>query len=116
MSYGQYHPLPYGEEVGEQILGGLTFSQAGWLLAGLVASHKMAMYVPRLPLPNSLFLFSMIHWLIPLVISAVFAFVKMPQGVSIGAYLVSWYRFKKRRRVLVNRKILPEKRSDLNIG
>jgi hypothetical protein len=102
VSFGSYHSLP-PDPPKEKYAFGLGLVELGWMLAGVILSYKLFKIVPPLPVKN--FLFTKIHALLPLFITAFFAFGKLPQtGLSISEEIVNMIEFKLRNRTLLYRR------------
>lgn len=94
-----YHPLSK-MTVKEKLLFKLSISQSLWVLGGVFIAVKMADIVP--PLPFS-FPYAQIHYMIPLGICCVFAFVNHKSGLSLIQYGWSYILYKLRKGVKINR-------------
>jgi hypothetical protein len=105
--YGQYHEVPYKSNVQEAIIGPFSWSQLLWLTPGVIGSYKLATTIPKLPI-NS-FIFARIHWIIPIIISLIFAFFKDPKtNLSLFELLVTKIKLRNRNRVFhYRRKNMP---------
>ncbi|KXG73721.1 hypothetical protein AN619_29390 [Thermotalea metallivorans] len=93
-----YHPLSK-ITVKEKFIFNLTYPQTGWMLFGLFLSMKMSEFVPKLPFSM---LFAYVHYLIPLLICSFFAFVEHKTGLSYAGYILSFRRYKKRKKIKID--------------
>ncbi len=99
MSFNQYHPLPPDPPKEKYVLG-LSLPELFWTLLGIVFSYKLMKTIPPLPIDN--FVFSRIHFLIPLLITSIFAFGKHPKtGLSITVELINLVKFRFQDKVLL---------------
>lgn len=72
--YGEYHEVPYKSNVQEAIIGPFSWRQLLWLAPGVMGTYQFATHIPKLPMDS--LLFSRVHWLIPIIISLIFAYFK----------------------------------------
>lgn len=101
--YGQFHEVPYNSRVKEAIIGPFSWGQLGWLTPGVLATYKLAEWLPKLPIDS--ILFSRIHWLLPLAISVVFAVFKDPKtNLTLAQLFITQVKLRTRRRVFYYRR------------
>lgn len=102
--YGQYHEVPYNSKVKEAIIGPFSWSQLGWLAPGVIATYKLAEWIPKLPIDSTVF--SRIHWLIPLLITFIFAYFKDPKtNLTLPQLIMTQIKIRTRRRSFYYRRV-----------
>lgn len=75
MSYwGTSHDITYRSNLEEKIVGPFSFRKLAWLLPGLMIAHQLSQIVPDLPFDSRIY--SKAHLLIPIAITAVFAYFR----------------------------------------
>ncbi|MFT9486603.1 MAG: hypothetical protein ACH0QD_04440 [Tepidibacillus sp.] len=101
--WGEGHPLPYESKIKEKIVGPLSLDEFGWIALGTFLSYQMSKYVPRI---GNDFIFSRIHYLLPIAITWLFAYGIHPRtGLPIGKYLILITKLRLRRRKFLYRKV-----------
>lgn len=96
MSYRHHHNIPYNSKIEEAIVASFSWGQLLWLAPAVFLSFQMT----KLPLlPFDSFLFSRLHWALPIVIAIVFIKVKHPKtNLTLSKYLILMLKLRKRRR------------------
>jgi len=91
------HQIPFDTGEEERLLGPLSISATLWLAGGVYLSYQFAKVLPPLPLPN---LFAYIHYIFPLFVAVVMAFIKY-KDMTILQFILLWIRFRRRKRKLL---------------
>lgn len=90
------HQIPFDTGEEERLIGPLSTSETLWLAGGIFVSYQLIKIFPPLPLPNVL---AYLHYLIPLGISVLMAFVKY-KDMTFMQLFQTWIRFKRRKKSL----------------
>lgn len=96
-----YHPLSK-VTVQEKLLFGLTYAQSGWIGLGLYLSSELAGIIPPIPFIKEYAILCRLHYLTPLGVCCVFGFVKHSSGMSFPQYFISYIKYKKRRKIILD--------------
>lgn len=100
------HPIPFETGDEEKLLWRFSMSQSIWIVVGVALSYQMTGLVPPLPLPN---IFGYLHYLLPLLVCATFAFVKV-RDMTLFQFARVWIRFRRNKQQLLYRQ--PSKGGD----
>jgi hypothetical protein len=103
MTWREHHPMPYQSKLKEKFLGPFSLSETAWLGFGLYLSYQLSKLTN--PFGDDI-IFSRIHYLIPLGITAFLAFGRHPRtGLAIGKYVITIVNLRRRRRKFLYRKV-----------
>ncbi|MCM3716618.1 hypothetical protein M3202_21485 [Alkalihalobacillus oceani] len=98
MAWGHYHQIPYKSGLEEKILFHFSFRKLLWLAPGIWVAGQFNSVLPSLPYVDHM-IFEKIHLLIPILISAAFAYIKIPKtNLTLFQAVVTYFKIRIRRR------------------